>query len=267
MQGKILLVSSLALVGCNLDHNLGALDEPQLDASATDDGKAPDTTPASTPDTTGPSEITDPQSPAQSWTGYIENFKFASGSDAIKLVLTTNTTGQVAGTVTLGNGIAPPPATDPNVGYPPGMTTTTTMPNGDLEGSTYAIKSGTLESNRLRFTIDPIELWTGWCALQPAPTDGSDMCVPTVWYSFESDVTRTICVLHPTEGTSVPVDCVKWNLCFMRRICKCSPAGCVVNYEGSGYKTSFDVFLSNGTGNGSMTGVFSDHNVHFTKDP
>jgi hypothetical protein len=142
------------------------------------------------------------------------------------------------------------------------------MPADYLEGAAYSIKSGTLESNRLRFTIDAIELWTGWCALQPAPTDGSETCIPKVWDSFESDQTHTICVLHPTATESVPFNCIKWDLCLTSMVCKCSPAGCVVNYEDSGYKLSFDVFLANGTGSGSMSGMVfgSDHNVHFTKD-
>lgn len=72
--------------------------------------------------------------------------------------------------------------------------------------------------------------------------------------------------LSPTAVTSIPFDCVKWDLCLTSMICKCSPAGCVVDYEDSGYKTSFDVLLANGSGNGSMTGIFGDHNVHFTKD-
>jgi len=38
------------------------------------------------------------------------------------------------------------------------------------------------------------------------------------------------------------------DLCLMSMVCKCSPAGCVVNYEDSGYKVSFDMFLANGTG-------------------
>jgi hypothetical protein len=271
MKCKLLLLSPILFLACNVDHSLGTADqEPDGGASQAGTNTPPladASTPSSTPATTDP-QPSGTTSASQSWTGYVENYKFGSGSDGIKLVFTTKPAGQLAGTVTFGNGIAPAPATDPDVGYPPGMNTTTTMPNEYLEGPAYTIKSGTLESDRLRFTIDPIELWTGWCALQPAPTDGSDTCVPKVWDHFESkDATHTICVLYPTAEESVPFNCVKWDLCLMSMVCKCSPAGCVVNYEDSGYKVSFDMFLANGTGSGSMTGVFGDHNLHFTKDP
>jgi hypothetical protein len=202
--------------------------------------------------------------PTQSWTGYVENFKFGSGSDRIKLSFAIDGAGEVLGTVTFGNGMAPPPATDPNVGYPPGMETTQTMPAEYLEGPAYGIKTGSLAANRLRFTIDMVDLWSDWCKLQTPPVDGSDLCVPN--WGGESLPGHTVCYLYSPSGDKVPIDCVKWDLCFMSRICKCSPAGCAVNYEESGYKLSFDVFLANGTGSGSMTGTFGEHNVHFTKD-
>jgi hypothetical protein len=272
MKYKVLLLSPIFFLACNLDHSLGNADqEPDAGLAGADATKAstspsPDASPTSTSPATTDAQSPSQTSAAQSWTGYVENFKFGSGSDSLKLIFTPDISGQVTGTVTFGNGIAPPPATDPNVGYPPGMNTTTTMPNEYLEGSTFTIRSGSLQSNRLRFTIDPIELWSGWCALQPAPTDGSDICTPEVFYSFESDATHTACVLHPTANESVPFNCVKWDLCMMSRVCACSPTGCVANYEESGYKLSFDVFLPSGSGSMSGTVFGSDHNVHFTQD-
>jgi hypothetical protein len=270
MNRKLLLLTSILFAACNVDHSLGNSDLPPDASVPSADATTPSTPPLA--DAANPStETNDPQNPgtgpAQSWTGYVENFKFGSGSDRVRLVFTADDSGQIAGTVTFGNGIAPPPATDPDVGYPPGMNGTTSMPNEYLEGPSYAIRSGSLQSNRLRLTIDMIELWTGWCALQPAPTDGSETCIPNHFFSFDSDATHTTCILHPTAEESVPFNCVKWDLCMMSMACKCSPAGCVANYEDSGYKTSFDVFLANGTGSGSMSGnILSDHNVHFTKD-
>jgi hypothetical protein len=258
MKRELLLLSPILFVACDVDHSLGNAD---LDASGQDGSQS--VADASTPSTTDP-QTSGTTGAAQSWTGYVENYQFGSGSDRIKLVFTADANGQIAGTVTFGNGIAPPPATDPDVGYPPGLNGTTTMPGEYLEGPAFTIKSGSLQSNRLRFTIDPIELWTGWCALQ-TPVDGSSICVPN--WGGSSNATHTDCKLVDPSGAEVPIDCVKWDLCLMSMICLCSPTGCVVNSEDSGYKTSFDVFLANGTASGSMSGnVFGDHNVHFTRD-
>lgn len=274
MTHKLLVLTFVLLGACNADHALGELDS-KLDAGGDPDmasSVSPDTKPPSSDASTSLADApkspptTDPQTgTAESWTGYIENFEFASGSDRITLSLATSASGQVTGTVTFGNGIAPPAATDPNVGYPPGMNTVSTMPAQYLEGATYTIMSGTLQSNRLRLTIDPVELWTTWCALQTAPTDGSDLCVPN--WGGTSDPTHTSCQMTSPSGESISINCVKWDLCLMSRICKCSSSGCTVNYEESGYKTSFDVLLSNGAANGSMkSSVLGDHNVHITKD-
>jgi len=255
MNRKLLLLTSILFAACNVDHNLG--DTDQLPDAATGNGTSTNT------DTgTG----TGTNSASESWTGYVENFKFGSGSDAVKLVLATNTAGQVSGTVTFGNGIAPPPATDPSVAYPPGMGQTITTPNTFLEGPAFAIKSGSLQTSRLSLTVDSMDIWTDWCAIQPAPTDGSSICVPEDFITFTGNQDRSQCYLTPRSGDVVTIDCYKWDLCFMSRVCRCSPSGCVTNGEDSGYKISFDLFLTNGTGSGSMKGVFGSYNVHFTKD-
>lgn len=270
MKYRLLLVSPILFLACNADHSLGSLDlVPDAGADTTTTSKTPPAD-ALTP-TTGPT-TSDTQNPvtageAESWTGYVENYTFGSGSDRIKLVFSSDTSGQITGTVTFGNGIAPPPATDPNVGYPTGMVLpeVPTLPAYYLEGIPFTIKSGSLQSNRLRLSIDPVELWAGWCALQPPPIDGSDTCAPNWGGTANAD--HTVCVLSGPSGESLTINCAKWNLCFMSRVCKCSAAGCVVNYEESGYKTSFDLTLANGTASGSMKShIFSGNNVHFTKD-
>jgi len=116
-----------------------------------------------------------------SWTGYIENYQFPSGSDVIRFTSTVDSSGQVMVTVFLGNGTPPPPATDPNVGYPPGLATEGMMldsaSNYWSEGFAYSMTSGTFQPQRLRFTINNYQLWSGWCALQK-PIDDSGMCLP-----------------------------------------------------------------------------------------
>jgi len=268
MKRKLLLLTSMLFAACNADHSLGSLDS-ETDASA--DTGTTSTTPSTDVSTLPIGPGADAQKSGTpgalaTWTGYVENFSFGSGSDRIQLAFASDSAGQVSGTVTLGDGTAPPPATDPAVGYPPGMNTKILMPASYLEGSTFTIKTGSLQSNRLRFSIDAVELWAGWCALQAPPSDGSDICVPN--WGGESNADQTVCILHGPAGESLPIDCVKWNLCFMSRVCKCSAAGCVANYEESGYKISFDLFLTDGTASGSMkSNVFAEAtNVRFVKN-
>ena len=118
----------------------------------------------------------------EAWTGYLENYQFASGSDAIALSFATDPTGIVLGTVTLGAGSPPPPATDPEAVYPPGYTRF----SGITEGFPFTMAQGTLIGSRLRFTIWVTEVWSGWCALQ-TPIPGSPWCVPYRVYASTSD--------------------------------------------------------------------------------
>jgi hypothetical protein len=251
-----------------------------VDAGTQIDAPAPDAPVAQATDAPAPTP-TDAQitngGPTQSWTGYVENYHFASGSDRIKLVFTTDASGKVTGTVTFGNVPAPPPATDPNVGYPLGASS---YDDKILEGPAFTIRNGSLQSYRLRFAVDTSELWAGWCALQTPPSDGSDTCIPN--WSGRNDGQGQCVLFPPTSsfygGDAGPdawpagtqfVDCAKMQLC-QDRICKCSPSGCTVSspdeiFSPFRFNGSFDVFLANGTGSGSVTG-FTERNVHLIKD-
>jgi cysteine-rich repeat protein len=212
-----------------------------------------------------------------SWTGYIENYQFPSGSDVIRFTSTVDSAGQVMVTVFLGNGTPPPPATDPNVVYPPAARTVGAgggdggarldpLPTnfGDwVEGFAYTMTSGTFQPQRLRFTINSYQLWSGWCALQ-TPIDGSDMCIPS-WGG--ASCTQDECSLqNPATGQMIQVDAGKFALC-QALVCACSTTACVYNTN-SGTTASFDLALVGPAADGSVVGLISDRaNVHFTLDP
>lgn len=258
MRYELLLVVSVALAACNNDHGLGSLDLEGTGQPAQADALAALPVDAGSPPVPD-ARLLGPLGPAESWTGYVENYQFAFGSDAIKLSLAYDPSGQVAGTVIFGNGTPPPPATDPNVGYPPGFGSSSflVLPT---EGFSYSIVTGNLTSNRLRFSVNALEPWAGWCALQPAPTDGSDMCLPN-WGGYGGP---DGCWQTSPSGTKVMVDCGKMKLCISDRVCACSPAGCLANDS----PVAFDVFVANGTASGSVAGgMLGGNNVHFTKDP
>ncbi len=213
-----------------------------------------------------------PLGPTQSWTGYVENYTFPSGSDVIKLSFAYDSNGQAVGQVLLGNGTPPPPATDPNVGYPPGFTGPF-LPN-EIEGFAYSMVGGTFAASRLRFTIEGSEPWAGWCALQTPPSDGSSGCLP----NFSSaEMGGTQCsYTTSSDGPTIVVDCGKWYLCYGPLaipggfMCLCSSAGC--GAQPGLLSTSFDMFLANGAASGSMVGSAvsggeTPYNIHFVQDP
>jgi hypothetical protein len=204
---------------------------------------------------------------SQSWTGYIENYQFRSGSDAVRFAFATDATGAVTGTVILGNGTPPPPATDPNVGYPPGYgaqnggPTQIGGPTYVAEGYVYTMRNATLDGARLRFGVALRELWHDWCALQ-TPIPGSSNCLPN-WGGMSSP--NGCAQTNPTTGEVVPVDCGKFALCFgISDVCLCDASACKAN--DSNPDIGFDVSIVNDRADGSVAG-YANNNVHFTKDP
>jgi hypothetical protein len=210
--------------------------------------------------------------PSESWTGYVENYRFRSGSDVVKIAFASDPAGQLVGTVTLGSGTPPPPASDPNVGYPADLVAGS-LPGAArayiAEGYEYSLRAGTLTNGRLRFGVGTWELWTGWCALQtPVPPQGvcdEPVCQGTCLPNWGSMSGPNGCgLLNPATNQYEPVDCGKLALCGFGGVCTCY-ASCTVRDNGT--QITFDVALTNGAGSGSVAGGLGDHNVHFTKDP
>ena len=195
-----------------------------------------------------------------SWTGYIENYQFPSGSDVIRFTSTVAAAGQVMVTVFLGDSPPPPPATDPNVGY---LVDQAMGPNYWAEGVAYTMTSGTFQPQRLRFTISSYQLWSGWCALQ-TPINGSDACVPN--FGGASCFQDQCYEQDPATGQVTWIDAGKFNLCFMCHVCACSTTACVSDPTG-GQRASFDVALVGPAADGSVIGLIGERaNVHFTLD-
>jgi hypothetical protein len=208
----------------------------------------------------------------QGWTGYIENHMFLSGSDAIVLKFATDAKGVVAGSIIFGMGTPPPPATDPNVGYPSNLLADANTRGPGLaigfvaEGYSYAFDGGSFDVHRLRFTVSFTQLWTGWCALQTPASDGSGWCLPS-WGSMSNRMANTCAQLDPKTKQAVPVECGKLFLCASpSAVCACGANTCDVS-TGSIDAAMFDVFLTDGTGSGSASqSIWGTNNVHFVKN-
>lgn len=215
------------------------------------------------------------------WTGHVDDsdnpdFAFASGANAIRLTLAVDAYGQVAGMVWLGNGPPPPPATDPNVGYPPEPWVRSNQ-YGELsdywaEGFGYSMTNGTYSPDHLQFSIDNKELWSGWCALQPTTwaNDGGSF-LPN-WDSTSTTLAngQPYCYqTNPANNQVVVRDCGKLAL-WSSGACTCSTTSCDYQPNSSDSMAAFDLALSNGTAAGSLEGLFMYEpiaKVYFTQDP
>jgi hypothetical protein len=259
MIGRSYLAFLVVFGACNMDHQLGLVDPADSGA----DSLTSNTPSSSSVYVGSDASVIGQLGPSQSWTGYIENYQFSSGSDSIKLTFAADSTGQVVGTVLLGNGTPPPQATDPNTGYPPGFAAMNTYTFGYWgEGFAYSMASGTAVPSRLRFSVSSNDLWSGWCALQ-TPIDDSGLCVPN-WGGSCTD-SGQCSQTNPATGQTIAVDRGKFELCFMSRVCLCLTMACVADLSGGG--ASFDLAISGTNASGSTAGDLGDHNVHFTKDP
>jgi hypothetical protein len=204
----------------------------------------------------------------QSWTGYIENCKLLwDGSDAIHLEFGTDTTGQVIGTLKFGNpSLQIPPATDPNLGYPPGYKVGS-LPNW-YEGFDFSLHEGKLSPSRLQFSVDRYELWAGWCALQSPDLGG--MCLPNWGGTMSPD--DTLCTqISPTTGQAIVVDCGKFDLCISQYVCDCSGVACKAV---TGHVVMMDIAFSGDSANGSMVdpggdmcGWSGSYTIHLVRVP
>jgi hypothetical protein len=242
----IMLVGGAALVlpaSCDRQHDLGAIDAGTSSQAELDGG---------------------PPAATQSWTGYFENLQLSLGSDAITIRFTAGAAGAVVGTAILGNGSPPPPATDPNVGYPPGLAVGAPDPIV-VEGFGYPMHDASLVGHRLRFTVALADVWTGWCALQTPVDDSLFSCIP----NWAMTITTTGCtVTDPSTSAPVPIDCLKLRLCESS-LCRCTPAGCTLS--DSWYGLTFDLTFSGAEAAGSVQGLIPGNtggttNVHLIQD-
>jgi hypothetical protein len=199
-----------------------------------------------------------------SWKGYVENFQFIDQSDAVLLAVTSDIG---AGQITFGSSAAPPAATDPNVGYPPGAKFTGGPVQFPYPGFAFALTNVIYDGQRLQFDVDTNELWKHWCELQTPIRDeanagGGYFCVHNWGSSFGGP---TCSQMDPMTHMSVPIDCGKLSLCEPGSgVCTCDMQGCTVQLDG--HLLHFDMMIAPPKADGSVRGLDSNlHNVHLSK--
>ena len=197
------------------------------------------------------------------WEGYVESYLFQSGSDHVRIVFdSASADGPRTGIVVFGAGAPPPPVSDPDVGYPPGigfgMSSNIDVP---WEGFEYPIASASVSGARVLVTVELGTLWSLWCSLQmPVPSEpGSSVytCVPNTATVSEAGA----CYLLDDAGTRTRVDCGKLQLCHFDMVCSCDATSCR-SQPVHEITLDFHVVGTNGDGSVTLTGL---HNVHLVR--
>jgi len=150
------------------------------------------------------------------------------------------------GTLEIGDTPLAPPPTDPNVGYPANSYMRVT-PGVFVPGILHTIETATVESKRIRFSVDPTAFENEWCAMQTPykiETDSPDsadlyLCTPYLQV-VESAPASNVChyVSRTGETLSTQVDCGKGWLCSFG-MCDCNAQGCSATHRPD---ESFPVF-------------------------
>jgi hypothetical protein len=151
------------------------------------------------------------QAIAGEWKGYIEGFSLPSGSDVIDIKLAAASDGTLSGQMVMGTASPPPPPTDPDVAWPPGITSANMV---GVEGVPYQAFNINWQAPRLQFSISRDAPWQPWCALQtpyPSSNLGYSCISADEVYDAQGQPVRDAdgkCELNTTPPTSV--DCGKY---------------------------------------------------------
>lgn len=217
------------------------------------------------------------------WSGYLENAQLPDGSNRLTMTLSVAADGIATGTLLLGDGSLLRPATDPNVGYPPGVSFPFSGPLGFFEGFAYTMLDGRLSGSMLTFRVAEFELWAQWCMLQtmtyPFPdADGGVAgysCAPTGSSgrggSFSASGSNCVFTDFATMK-QVAMDCGKYELC-QNSPCDCSATAChvrsstpAVASEPDGEPNlAFALVVAGANADGTISGALGAHNVHFVR--
>lgn len=164
---------------------------------------------------------------AATWDGYAEAHTFGDGSDHVHL--TIDASGQ--GFLQFGDSAPPPAPTDPSVGYPPGAAgfgSPGTVTSTPLPGFLYPIHGADVQADRIQLGVDPNDLYSAWCAIEPSLPNATQStgygCLPD--FQQAGYTPGSGCWLLPTGGTTEALDCSKLDLCFMGMVCSCTANAC-----------------------------------------
>jgi hypothetical protein len=185
----------------------------------------------------------------------------------------SNSGGVVTGTATFGNAQPPPPPTDPNGAYPPGLTADAMQapaPANYIEGFVFTILGGTFDGSRAKLGVQSTEVFKAWCELQPevwgnGPDGGAPYsCLPN--WGFSSNGAACTSTNPQNSAQTIDYSCEKLGPCGpFGGTCQCTAASCTVPVATP--SIPFDLVFSSTSLDGSIAGDLGDKNVHLKKAP
>jgi hypothetical protein len=200
----------------------------------------------------------------EAWDGYVEMYAFASGSNRIRIRFDRDGT---SGVVIFGEGTPPPPATNANVGYPPGdWYTTTRWEELVLEGVEYRFDRATNTLTHVVVAPDMDQIWATWCGLQ-IPIFAAQPPLPD-WIGILPPFERiqtgdgTCAYTDRRTGDRVAIDCARLLLAAPSP-CDCTPDGCFVHH---GWEFMIDFQVSGDQGTGHIM-TYAWRALHMTRTP
>jgi hypothetical protein len=265
MQRHQLVLGTLIALGCSGR----TIDVGGMSSGSAAQGGAPALLPSDCVDTTPLPSWPDSSSCVASsdlpltgiWRGYVENT--GAPWDKLTLVITgASIAGGVCGTLSIGAGPPPAAATDPTVGYPPGVGDNGagggTGATPFLSAYPLTVLTGTTDGARVQFAVSQDEPYRGWCQLQTS-LRASDQavagcnCLPDWPEATEVSGSSSACkLLDPARSKSLTVDCGKMALCYSgHRVCACNASGC--DGTPNGYTVGFDLRFAANSAVGSNT--------------
>jgi hypothetical protein len=177
------------------------------------------------------------------WTGYVEDFTFPSGSDALDVTLRVSDDGSLSGEVIFGAHTVPAPPTDGTVGWPP---------DGNLfEGFVHELTDVRWSALRLQINVASGQPLGPWCRLQQSYRLAPDFDIWRCGPNVPSGRGPEGCHLDYPSGP-VFVDCGWMELCVGSSGCGCTESGCDANPSET--ITSMDIALRGNEGDGSTSG-------------
>jgi hypothetical protein len=195
-----------------------------------------------------------------------------------ELVITRTQTGDIVGEMQFGPAFGPaaptalgpfPPAEDPSVGYPVGLTRQdySNLRQFPALGFPYRVLDGHLENDQLSFGWSTNDLWHAWCRLQtPSPWSlagrGFFFCVPSA-AEDRVDIDQAKLLLCTPSNACVSLDpspACACSSCF--NVCRCESSGCDADLY-SPQRLEARLTLTGGRLSGALTTGF-DPELHVT---
>jgi hypothetical protein len=198
-----------------------------------------------------------PESPkVGTWKGHWPDGMGIVNTDVVVHITGLTAAGVPCGTVTIGEGPAPPPVTDADAIYPPsagmgggaGLGTGGTVVTQPWPGYEYRMLNVQATDSRLAFTIIYQEILRPWCQLQPA-VKGSRSCLPE-WQEGRSDGPQgQLCTISGPKLPPTVVPCFKIPYCSSST-CFCYDGACDVSLQGQ--QTAFELHWDGAALEGSV---------------